>query len=106
MGIKKSYLVQQQAQGKMLREYFSGTPAETLSRRYGYSEKKIKLLASETRWMGDGKKNEGGGEESRGNAEDEAREEKEGEWKRRNRIVHKFFGRGAGMRLEARLPGT
>ena len=31
----------------MLREYFSGTPAETLSRRYGYSEKKIKLLASE-----------------------------------------------------------
>lgn len=47
MGIKKSYLVQQQAQGKMLREYFSGTPAETLSRRYGYSEKKIKLLASE-----------------------------------------------------------
>ena len=32
---------------------------ETLSRRYGYSETKIKFLASETRWTGDGKKAEG-----------------------------------------------
>jgi len=31
---------------KMLREYFSGVPIERLSRRYGYSEKKIRELAS------------------------------------------------------------
>lgn len=36
----------QRAQGKMLREYFSGVPAESLSKRYGYSVMKIKTLAS------------------------------------------------------------
>ena len=36
----------QRAQGKMLREYFSGVPVENLSRRYGYAIPKIKQLAS------------------------------------------------------------
>lgn len=37
----------QRAQGKMLREYFSGVPVESLSRRYGYSVPRIKTLASD-----------------------------------------------------------
>lgn len=43
----KSYRVRQRAQGKMLREYFSGVSVESLSRRYGYSVEKIKTLASD-----------------------------------------------------------
>ena len=43
----KSYRAMQRAQGKMLREYFSGVPAESLSKRYGYSIVKIKTLATE-----------------------------------------------------------
>ena len=35
------------AQGKMLREYFSGVSVESLSRRYGYSVIKIKTLAND-----------------------------------------------------------
>ena len=35
------------AQGKMLREYFSGVSVESLSRRYGYSVIKIKMMASD-----------------------------------------------------------
>lgn len=42
----KCYRAMQRAQGKMLREYFSGVPAENLSKRYGYSVPKIKKLAS------------------------------------------------------------
>ena len=34
----KVYRVSQRAQGKMLREYFSGMPVKDLSERYGYSE--------------------------------------------------------------------
>ena len=41
----KCYRAMQRAQGKMLREYFSGVPAENLSKRYGYSVNKIKSLA-------------------------------------------------------------
>ena len=37
----------QRAQAKMLREYFSGVPLESLSKRYGYSIVKIKTLATE-----------------------------------------------------------
>ena len=37
----------QRAQIKMLREYFSGVPAGSLTKRYGYSEKKIKELAAD-----------------------------------------------------------
>ena len=43
----KCYRALQRAQGKMLREFFSGVPAENLSKRYGYSVLKIKKLASE-----------------------------------------------------------
>ena len=43
----KVYRAMQQAQGKMLREYFSGVPVENLSKRYGYAIPKIKQLASE-----------------------------------------------------------
>ena len=43
----KCYRVMQRAQGKMLREYFSGVPVESLSKRYGYSVLKIKTLASD-----------------------------------------------------------
>lgn len=43
----KCYQAMQRAQGKMLREYFSGMPAEPLSRRYGYSANKIKSLDSD-----------------------------------------------------------
>ena len=43
----KTYRASQRAQGKMLREYFSGIPVEVLSKRYGYSEKKIISLSSE-----------------------------------------------------------
>jgi len=43
----KVYRASQRAQGKMLREYFSGMPVEDLSKRYGYSEKRIMKLASE-----------------------------------------------------------
>ena len=43
----KCYRAMQRAQGKMLREYFSGVPAENLSKRYGYSVLKIKTLASD-----------------------------------------------------------
>ena len=42
----KVYRAMQRAQGKMLREYFSGVPVENLSRRYGYTVPKIKQLAS------------------------------------------------------------
>ena len=42
----KVYRAMQRAQGKMLREYFSGVPVENLSRRYGYAVPKIKQLAS------------------------------------------------------------
>jgi hypothetical protein len=40
----KCYRALQRAQGKMLREYFSGMPIENLSRRYGYSVNKIKSM--------------------------------------------------------------
>lgn len=43
----KVYRTLQRTQGKMLREYFSGMPVEDLSKRYGYSEKKIISLTSE-----------------------------------------------------------
>lgn len=43
----KSYRAKQRAQEKMLREYFSGVPVESLSRRYGYSVMRIKTLASD-----------------------------------------------------------
>ncbi len=43
----KVYRTLQRTQGKMLREYFSGIPVEDLSKRYGYSEKKIISLASD-----------------------------------------------------------
>ena len=43
----KSYRAMQRAQAKMLREYFSGVPVESLSKRYGYSIVKIKTLATE-----------------------------------------------------------
>ena len=41
----KCYRAMQRAQGKMLREYFSGVSLESLSRRYGYSVMKIKTMA-------------------------------------------------------------
>lgn len=40
------YKLQMRATGKMLREYFSGVSIESLRRRYGYSEEKIRELAS------------------------------------------------------------
>ena len=43
----KIYRAMQRAQGKMLREYFSGVPVENLSKRYGYGIPKIKQLASD-----------------------------------------------------------
>ena len=43
----KCYRAMRRAQGKMLREYFSGVSVESLSRRYGYSVIKIKTLASD-----------------------------------------------------------
>lgn len=43
----KSYRAMQRAQTKMLREYFSGVAAGSLTKRYGYSEKKIRELASD-----------------------------------------------------------
>ena len=43
----KCYRAMQLAQGKMLREYFSGMPAENLSKRYGYSVTKIKSMAAD-----------------------------------------------------------
>ena len=43
----KVYRAMQRAQGKMLREYFSGVPVENLSKRYGYAIPKIKQLASD-----------------------------------------------------------
>ena len=41
------YRLQMKASSRMLREYFSGVPIPSLSRRYGYSEKKIRELASD-----------------------------------------------------------
>ena len=43
----KGYRAMRRAQGKMLREYFSGVSVESLSRRYGYSVIKIKTMASD-----------------------------------------------------------
>ena len=43
----KIYRAMQRAQGKMLREYFSGVPVENLSKRYGCAIPKIKQLASD-----------------------------------------------------------
>ena len=43
----KCYRAMRRAQGKMLREYFSGVSVESLSRRYGYSVIKIKTMASD-----------------------------------------------------------
>ncbi len=43
----RSCRAKQRAQAKMLREYFSGVPVESLSKRYGYSIVKIKTLATE-----------------------------------------------------------
>ena len=40
------YRLQLKATSSMLREYFSGVSIESLRRRYGYSEKKIRELAS------------------------------------------------------------
>ena len=40
------YRLQMKATNKLLREYFSGVSIETLRRRYGYSEQKIRELAS------------------------------------------------------------
>ena len=40
------YRLQMKATSKLLREYFSGVPIDSLIRRYGYSEKKIRDLAS------------------------------------------------------------
>lgn len=45
----KLYRSMHRAQLKMLREYFSGVPVESLNRRYGYSIRKIKELASDYR---------------------------------------------------------
>ena len=42
----KVYRAMQRAQGKMLREYFSGVPVENLSKRYGYAIHKITTLAN------------------------------------------------------------
>ena len=39
------YRLQVKATSQLLREYFSGVSIETLRRRYGYSEKKIRELA-------------------------------------------------------------
>ncbi len=39
------YRLQMKATSQLLREYFSGVSIETLRRRYGYSEKKIRELA-------------------------------------------------------------
>ena len=39
------YRLQMKATSHLLREYFSGVSIETLRRRYGYSEKKIRELA-------------------------------------------------------------
>lgn len=43
----KSNRAMQRAQGKMLREFFSGMPAEILSKRYGCSIAKIRTLATD-----------------------------------------------------------
>ncbi len=43
----KCYRAMRHAQGKLLREYFSGVSVESLSRRYGYSVIKIKTMASD-----------------------------------------------------------
>lgn len=40
------YKLQMKATSRMLREYFSGVPLKSLRRRYGYSEKNIRNLAS------------------------------------------------------------
>ena len=40
----KCYRAMQRAQGKMLREYFSGVSVESLSRRYGYMYRPDKSL--------------------------------------------------------------
>lgn len=40
----KCYRAMRHAQGKMLREYFSGVSVESLSRRYGYSVIKNKTM--------------------------------------------------------------
>ena len=40
------YRLQLKVTSRMLREYFSGVSIESLRRRYGYSEKKIRELAS------------------------------------------------------------
>ena len=39
------YRMQMKVTSQLLREYFSGVSIETLRRRYGYSEKKIRELA-------------------------------------------------------------
>ena len=43
----KSYRLLRQTQLKMLRELFAGVPVVNLSKRYGFSEKRIKVLAAE-----------------------------------------------------------
>ena len=40
------YRMQMKVTSQLLREYFSGVSIETLRRRYGYSEQKIRELAS------------------------------------------------------------
>ena len=40
----KCYRAMQRAQGKMLREYFSGVSVESLSRRYGFMYRPEKSL--------------------------------------------------------------
>ena len=40
----KCYRAMRRAQGKMLREYFSGVSVESLSRRYGYMHRPEKSL--------------------------------------------------------------
>ena len=46
MNESQRYKLQMKAASRMLREYFSGIPIASLSRRYGYGEKKIRELAS------------------------------------------------------------
>ena len=47
MNESQRYKLQMKAASRMLREYFSGVPISSLSRRYGYCEKKIRDLASD-----------------------------------------------------------
>lgn len=47
MTANQRYRLQMKVTSRLLREYFSGVPLTTLSHRYGYSEKRIRELASD-----------------------------------------------------------